>query len=450
MKRTTAKPTIKAKIPGPNTKKWVAFHMKHSAETTYHKHFVWDRKSPAIGPYCTDPDGNIFLDFASHVASSPLGYNHPKLIKVARQLGTIEPDRYAGTDFISAYDSDPAKAKIPTASHLHHKIAEITKPFGFQKSFLVNSGAEAVENAIKICFMARPKAKYAICFQKSFHGRTFGALSLSSSKSIHNEGIPQIPNIIRLPYESCKGDICHFYKPSADPKKSISALISNKPKKGQLKPQDIAFIVIEPIQGEGGYNFPNPFFLKEVRETAKKYKIPLIADEIQTGMGRTGTWWASEQLGLAPDLLTSGKGLRVGAVTGKKELFPKVPGRLGSTWGEGNAIASAMGYLTIEIIQKEKLLENTRKQGQYFLGKLKKLKSSFKTIEDVRGMGLLLVLEMNTQKQRDRLAEKCLQNGLLLLGCGEKSLRILPPLNVKKREIDQALNILESCLKNLR
>ena len=423
--------------------------MKFAAETTYHKHFVWDRKAPAIGPYCTDPDGNIFLDFASHVASNPLGYNHPKLTKVAQKLAAIDPDRYAGTDFISAYGKDPKKMQIPTPSHLHHKIAEITKQLGFNTSFFINSGAEAVENAIKLCFMARPKAKTAIVFQKAFHGRTLGALSMSSSKSIHNDGIPQIPNVVRLPYLSCKGDTCHFYKPGSDPTQSISALISKKPKKGQIKPADVAYILLEPIQGEGGYNFPNPMWLKEIQETAKKFGIPLICDEIQTGMGRTGTWWASQQLGLEPDLITIGKALRIGAVAGKKELFPKVQGRLGSTWGEGNAIASAMGYLTIDIIQKENLLENAQKLGQYLLGELKTFKKQYKSVEDVRGMGLLIVIEFETSAQRDKVANACLKKGLLLIGCGEKALRFLPPLNVKKREIDQALEILSICLKPL-
>lgn len=449
MNRKTAKPKIKTKIPGPKTKKWVNFHMKFAAETTYHKHFVWDRKAPATGPYCTDPDGNIFLDFASHVASNPLGYNHPKLTKVAQKLAAIEPDRYAGTDFISAYGKDPKKMQLPTPSHLHHKIAEITKSLGLSTSFFINSGAEAVENAIKICFMARPKAKHAVVFQKGFHGRTLGALSMSSSKSIHNEGIPQIPNVIRLPYLSCKGDTCHFYKPGNDPTTSISALISHKPTKAQLKPSDVAYILVEPIQGEGGYNFPNPMWVKEIQETAKKYGIPLICDEIQTGMGRTGTWWASEQIGFQPDLITIGKALRIGAVAGKKELFPQVPGRLGSTWGESNAIASAMGYLTIDIIQKENLLEKVQTLGKYFLDELKTYKKQHKSVEDVRGMGLLLVMEFQTAKQRDKVAENCLKKGLLLIGCGEKSLRFLPPLNVKKREINQALEILETCLKPL-
>lgn len=228
--------------------------MKHAAESTYNKKFVWDRKAPAIGPFCTDPDGNVFLDFASHVASSPLGYNHPKLIKLAQALAAINPDRYAGTDFIGAYGKDPKTSKIPTPSHLHHKVMEITQQFGFDKAFFVNSGAEAVENAMKLCFMARPKAKYIITFEHDFHGRTMGALSLSSSKKVHNQNIPQIPNIIRLPFKSCKGDICHFEKqePLLPP---------------NIKPKDVAFIMLEPIQGEGDTIFP-------IRSSYKKSSEP--------------------------------------------------------------------------------------------------------------------------------------------------------------------------------
>lgn len=458
MKRNTTSPRIKTKIPGPNTKKWVAFHMKHAAESTYFKHFVWDRKTPAGGPFCTDPDGNIFLDFASHVASSPLGYNHPKLIKLALALARIDPDRYAGTDFIGAYGPSPvknpleAKGGIPTPSHLHHKLVEITRQFGFKKSFLVNSGSEAVENAIKLCYAARPDAKYAITFTKDFHGRTLGALSLSSSKKIHNENIPQIAGIIRLPFISyeCREGICRVKPPSQNPQESIDALISQKPGKGQIKPEEVAFIMLEPVQGEGGYNFPDPLFLKGVTDTAEKYNIPLICDEVQTGMGRTGKWWISEHYGLKPSLITAGKALRVGAVVGKKELFPTQPGRLGSTWGEGNAIASAMGYATIEIIQKENLLLNAEMKGSYFLAELQKMAKQHASIEEARGLGLLLAVELKTPAQRDALQEKLLSKGLLTLGCGEKTIRLLPPLNVTKREIDLALEIIQTCVKTLR
>lgn len=436
MKRATAKPNIKTKVPGPNAKKWVKFHLQHASEATYNKKFVWDRKAPAIGPFCTDPDGNIFLDFASHVASSPLGYNHPKLTKLATKLAAINPDRYAGTDFIGAYGKDPKKSSVPTPSHLHQKVMEITKQFGFDKGFFVNSGAEAVENAMKLCFAARPKAKYVVTFEHDFHGRTLGALSLSSSKKIQNQDIPQIPNIIRLPYKSCKGDVCHFEKQEPLLPKNI-------------KPKDVAFIILEPIQGEGGYNFPNPLFLQEVQRTASKYNISLICDEIQTGMGRTGKWWASEHFGLKPDMITVGKALRVGAAIGKEELFPKESGRVGSTWGEGNAIASAIGYATIDIIQKENLLQNATTLGHYFLQELKKLKPH-QVIEDIRGLGLLLVIEMKSQAQRDKLLDAMLQKGLLALGCGYTGVRLLPPLNVTKREINLALEIIQTCTKKLR
>lgn len=430
------KPHIKKKLPGPNTRKWVRFHLKHAAEATYYKKFVWDRKAPAEGPFCTDPDGNVFLDFASHVASSPLGYNHPTLTKIAQKLAAIEPDRYAGTDFISAYGTDPQKAGIPTPSHLHNKLAEITSQFGLTKSFLVNSGAEAVENAMKLCFAARPKAKYMVTFEHDFHGRTLGALSLTSSKKVQTKDMPQLPNIIRLPFKACKGDVCHFEKQDA--------LLPDN-----IDPKDVAFIIIEPIQGEGGYNFPNPLFLHEVQRTADRYKIPLICDEVQTGMGRTGKWWASEHFGLQPDLITAGKALRVGATIGKAELFPKEPGRIGSTWGEGNAIASAIGCATINIIQKEKLLQNAEALGRFFLQELKKLKPH-QAIEDIRGLGLLLAIELKTTAQRDKLQDKLLQKGLLALGCGKACLRLLPPLNVTKREINQALEIIQTCVKTLR
>jgi len=436
MKRSTASPKIVTTPPGPNTKKWANFHMKHAAQSTYEKEFVWDRHAPAIGPFCTDADGNVFMDFVSHVASSPFGYNHPKIIQVQEKLAKIDPDRYAGTDFMGAYGPDPKKCKIPTPSHLHYKIIEITKQFGFDTAFFINSGAEAVENAIKICYDHRRNYGYGITFTGAFHGRTLGALSLNRSKEVHRKWFPQIPKIIELPYCSCKGEECECEASTHN----LANLVD--PKKGLIEPKEIAFVMIEPIQGEGGYRVPNKKFIQEIGRVAKEKKIPLICDEIQAGLGRTGKWWGCENFGLKPDVVTAAKSLRIAATISRREMFPDEPGRISSTWGEGNAISSAIGYTIIDIIQKENLLENAQKMGRYFLNELSNLQKKYDFIEDVRGIGLMDAIELETKELRDKIVEKCIKKGLLIIGCGYKAIRFLPPLDVKKREIDIALEIL--------
>jgi len=441
-------PKVKNRLPGPNTKKWVDFHLKNAAKATYEKHFVWDRNAPAAGPFCTDPDGNIFLDFASHVSSNPLGYNHPALTGVTEKLAKINPDRYAGTDFISANGKTPSLSKLPTPSHLHQKLIEITKPFGFKKAFLSNSGSEAVENAIKFCYQYRKNYGYGFTFDGAFHGRTLGALSLNRSKNLHKSWYPQIPYILSFPYNFNSAENCNCSGKTKYAYEAIDSMLDTE--KGLITAEEVAFIIIEPIQGEGGYNIADKMFIQKVAATAKKNKIPLICDEIQSGMGRTGKWWASEHFGIKPDIITAGKALRVAATIGKEKLFPQKAYRIGSTWGEGNAIASAIGYMTIEVIQKEKLLQNAIKKGNYLLKELQKLKQQYPQIYQARGIGLMDAIDFQNKEQRDKFQRLALQKGLILLNCGYKVVRILPPLDVTEREIDLALAIIKDVLKQIK
>ena len=335
MNRDTASIQIKTLPPGPNARKWSEFHRRYAARSTYHEGFIWDRAQSAIGPFCTDVDGNVLLDFVSHVASSALGYNHPALVAMAAKLQVIEPDRYAGCDFIGGWGPDPEKAEIPTPSHLHYKLMEITESFGFGSAFFSNSGAEAVENAIKICYDHKKNYGYGICFYGAFHGRTLGALSLNRSKKIQRDWFPQIPNIADFPYCTCKESACNCgWMVCCTGKEGKRSRLDHflDPDIGLVDPGEVAFIILEPIQGEGGYNVPSREFIQEVGRLAQKYSIPLISDEIQAGMGRTGKWWAIEHFDVRPDIITVAKPLRVGATLGKKELFPQQEYRISSTW----------------------------------------------------------------------------------------------------------------------
>lgn len=451
MNRDAIAPTIRSSLPGPNAKRWARFHQKHAAHATYLFDFVWDRSAPAIGPFCTDVDGNIILDFASHIASSPLGYNHSELTALSQRLAAIDPDRYAGTDFLGAWGSDPESSDIPTPSHLHYKLMEITRPFGFDVAFFSNSGAEAVENAIKICYDHRRNYGYGICFYGAFHGRTLGALSLNRSRRVQRDWYPQIPRIIDLPYCRCTGPCDCGWKIYSIRRKGVISRLTQifDPEIGLVSPEEVAYIIIEPVLGEGGYDIPNLDFIGEVAKTARTNRIPLICDEIQSGLGRTGKWWACEHFNIRPDIITSAKALRIGATLGRKEIFPQEERRISSTWGEGNAISTAMGYKIIEVIQKENLLTNATRMGDHLLDGLRTLESGHQFLHDARGLGLMAAISVSTDRTRNRILQRAFQKGLLLLGCGFESIRFLPPLNVNQREIDIALNILDDVLKSL-
>jgi 4-aminobutyrate aminotransferase len=384
--------------------------MRWAAQATYEDNFVWDRSKPAIGPWAHDPDGNLWLDFAGHIAVNAVGYNHPKIVRVGKLLGGIDPDRYAGTDFIGAYGSDPNG--FPTPSSLHEKLMKIT-PAYLDTAFFSNSGAEAVENAIKLAYRYRKNYGYGICFNGAFHGRTLGALSLNRSKEVQRRWYPEISNIISVPYNE------------EDPLTQA-----------RVSPEEIAFVIVEPIQGEGGYVVPSEGWMAHLRVTTTRLDIPLIMDEIQSGVGRTGEWWCYQHYGIVPDILLSAKALRIGATIGSRKYFPKERGRISSTWGEGNALSSAAGALTIDIIREENLLANARNLGKYFQDGLHHL-----GFENIRGKGLMLAFDLNTQFDRDTFVIQAAQKALLLIGCGFKSIRLIPPLNVTKREIDICLNI---------
>src|SRR3989344_4867993 len=434
-------PNVK-KIPGINAQRWTKRSLKHAASTTLEEGFVWARDKPALGPWCTDVDDNIILDFASHIASAPLGYNHPDIIELMKTFPKADPDRYAGTDFLAGY-----AGTFPSVADLHEKVISITKKFGFDAALFTNSGAEAIENAIKICYNARHSEGYGVCFDGAFHGRTLGALSLNRSKAVQREYYPQIPNIVSFPYCACKNTCMCGWET-----RSRKGKIENKihqwldKESGIVRADEVSYVILEPIQGEGGYNIPRRDFIRSVYKEAQSNGIPVISDEIQAGLGRTGEWWACENFGVKPDVIAAAKGLRVGATISRRVMFPKEKGRISGTWAEGNAMASAVGFKTIDIIQRERLLLNAQRVGGYFLKRLREL-LRYDSVIDARGLGLMDAIEFDLKKTRDEVEERCLKKGLILVGAGYKMLRFLPPLNVTKREIDVAVDILNDVVR---
>lgn len=403
------KAKIIKKVPGPKSKKIFKKLTKLNGATGMCYPYVHSKEG--YGAYFKDIDGNTFLDFASQIASNPLGYNHPEIKATIKQYMNRAPVKLAGQDFI-------------VEEHLKflEELLSIT-PKKLNAAFLINSGAEAVENSIKICMRKRKQAKFGISFKGAFHGRTVGALTFTQSKPIQKRNFFTIPHKI-LPYNN------------SAPKQFLKIIKQNKASK-------IAFIIIEHVQGEGGYTPASKEMVKEIYNIAKQHNIPYIADEIQSGMGRTGEWWAFQHYKATPDVMSSGKALNVATTIANKKFFPKEPGSISSTWGGGHLIDLAVGRQTIKIIKKKKLLNNAKKMGKYLHKRVQELPR----IKNPRGIGLMRAFDLSTVKERNNIIKRALQQGLVLLGCGEKGIRLAPPLIINKNHINEAIKIIENSIK---
>ncbi|MBS3066108.1 aminotransferase class III-fold pyridoxal phosphate-dependent enzyme [Candidatus Pacearchaeota archaeon] len=402
------KPKIKTQLPGPKSE--IIIKKIRKLNIAYSDPYPYVHSKKGDGCYFKDVDGNLFLDFASQIASNPLGYNNKELNKVIKSYRK-HPIKYAGQDF-----------NVKEHADLLEGLLTIT-PKGLDKAFLVNSGAEAIENCIKLAMRKQKKAKFGISFQNSFHGRTLGALSYTHSKTIHKQNFFSLPNKT-LPF-------------SEDAIDKLKKIIK------QDSASSIAFVLMEAIQGEGGYNVAPEKLVKDVGKITKSYSIPFIIDEVQSGMGKTGKWWAHQHFNVTPDIMSSAKALQVGAaITSKK--FEVEPGSISSTWGGGHILDMAIGLKTIEIIKKKKLLNNINKMGNYLKKDLNDL-----NLENVRGKGLMLAFDLQNKNIRNNFVIESLKHGLVLLGCGEHSIRVIPPYIVSKKEIDQSLEIVEAANKKV-
>lgn len=448
MNRDDAVPLV-SELPGERAQQWSEEHAAVAAPSTHVYDFVWALTEPATGPFCTDIDGNVLLDFTSHVASAPLGYNHPIVRDKLASLGPIDPVKFAGQDFYASGGWPPSDPEFPGATRLMNVLVEKSEKYGLDTVFLSNSGAEAVENGIKACYDNRPGAKYGVTFDRAFHGRTLGALSLNRSKAVHRKRFPEIPGITSFPFctdRDCSPSSCSCgFFPGGSDESRLRDVVS--PETGNMAPEEVAFIIFEPVQGEGGYRIPSDSFMREIAAISDEYDIPLIADEIQTGIGRTGEFWASEHFEIEPDVITAAKAARVGATVSRKDVFPEDRARLSSTWGGGDILGSLLGVLTIEVIDEEGLMGNAIQRGEQLKESLRDLEAE--CIEDVRGLGLLIGVEFDSKSRRDAVLECCFRRyGLLTLPAGIKTLRLLPPLDVREREIEIAVDCLAKSLSD--
>ncbi len=438
------RPRIKRPLPGPKTRRIVARDRAIlSPSFTRSYPFAMHR---ARGVWVEDPDGNVFLDFTAGIAVTSTGHSHPKVVH-AIQRQAEQFLHMSGTDFY--YDAQVTLAE---------KLAALA-PGKFKKRvFFTNSGAESVEAAIKLA-RYKTKRERLISFFGAFHGRTLGALSLTASKVQQREYFGALmPGVTHVGYGYCYR--CPYNLTFPECGIDCVDYIEHTLFKKTVPPEEVAAIIVEPIQGEGGYIAPPPGYHQRLRALTKKYGILLIVDEVQAGMGRTGKMFAIEHWKVEPDIITLAKGiasgLPLGAMIARANLMDWEPGAHANTFG-GNPLACAAALETIRLLET-RLLTNAQSVGAYFKSELERMAGKYPLIGDVRGIGLMIGIELVTDretkkpavKERNKIVELAFQKGLLLLGCGESGIRFSPPLVVTKREAALAIKILEACFEKLK
>jgi 4-aminobutyrate aminotransferase len=394
------------------------------------------------GAIVEDVDGNRFLDFNAGIAVASTGHCHPKVVAAIEQQSN-RLIHMSGTDFY--YEN---------MVQLAEKLASLAPGPGPHRVYFGNSGAEATEAAMKLARHHTGRDKF-IAFTGSFHGRTMGALSLTGSKVVQRKGFgPLVPGVFHAhfpdPYRRPEGMTADEYAVSC------VRFIEDELFRTILPAEEVAGIVVEPIQGEGGYLVPPQAFLKELRRLADRHGILLIFDEVQSGMGRTGKMWASEHFGVVPDIFTTAKGIASGlplsAMIARSEIMDWPPGAHASTFG-GNPVACAAALATIDLLEGE-LIANAERIGSHMLDRMHHWPKRFPHVGDVRGLGLMIGFELVRSQQskdrapelRDRIQDRAFQRGLLVLGAGRNTIRLCPPLIITREQADFALDILEDTL----
>jgi 4-aminobutyrate aminotransferase len=439
-------PKIVAPIPGPKAKKIIERHNSYMATSTNDPVYAPLVIESGEGVWYKDVDGNVILDFSSGIGVLNTGIRHPEVQKaLEEQLGKIWHG--AGTDFYNLKQVELAE-----------KLDQIAPGDFRKKTFLSNSGTESVEAALKIARWNSQRKQF-IAFISCFHGRTFGSLSLTSSKPNQRSRLfPTMPGVEHVPYPNPYRNTWHIdgYENPEELVNRVIDYIDEYLFQTYVPPDEVAAIISEPIQCEGGYIVPPKSFFKELKKLADKHSIKLIIDEVQTGMGRAGKMFAIEHFGIAPDVICSAKGLGsgipVGATIFRKELDFGVPGIHSNTYG-GNMLACAAALATIKTLE-EGLLKNAAKIEKIFKERLREIYSKHELIGDVRGMGVAwgidFVKDRNTKayakKEREDVLLEALRNGLALLGCGKSTIRLIPPLSITEEETKIGLNILEKAI----
>ena len=429
--------SLKGTPPGEFAKRWVE-RDDAVISPSYTRSYPLVVES-ASGCIITDVDRNRFLDFTSGIAVAATGHCHPKVVRAIRaQAGRLI--HMSGTDFY-----------YPQQILLGERLSELTG--GNRKVFLTNSGTESTEAAIKLARFTT-KRPYLISFVGGFHGRTLGALSLSASKPIHRKGFgPLVPGVLHAPYPN------PYRPPAGIAKEDCSDFVLSwiRDQIGRLIPlEEVAAIFVEPIQGEGGYIVSPPDFLIRLADLAREFGIVLVVDEIQSGIGRTGKMFAYEHAGVTPDVILIAKGiasgLPLGAMVARGSLMTWESGAHANTFG-GNPIACEAAMVTLDLVENG-LMQHAEKMGRMILSRLRQMQKEHRIIGDVRGLGLMIGIELVRDRstkepateERNEVIKRCFERGLLLLGCGASTIRFVPPLIIKNAEAEEALAIFEGVL----
>jgi 4-aminobutyrate aminotransferase len=434
-------PALKTALPGPKAQALLERDQRFmSPSYTRGYPLVVARGSGAV---IEDLDGNLFLDFTAGIAVTSTGHCHPHVV-AAIQDQAMKLLHMSGTDFYYEPQIDLAQ-----------RLAESAPGTSPKRVFFTNSGAEALEAALKLARWHTGRSR-AIAFFGAFHGRTYGAMSLSGSKVVHRRGFaPLVPEIHHAPFpRGCPG--CH----SAD-ECSCVAQIEETLLKRTAPADEVAAIFVEPIQGEGGYRVPPPGFLPALRKLCDKYGMLLVADEVQSGMGRTGKLWAVEHWGVEPDIVCSAKGIAsgmpLGAMIARDEVMDWPSGSHASTFG-GNPVSCRAALATLDLLEAE-YIRNAAERGEQLRDGLRHLQAEYPALlSDVRGLGLMTAVDLVKDGDpaqpdpalREDVIQTCFRRGLLLLGCGENGIRFCPPLCITAEQVETAVGLFGGALAELQ
>ncbi len=436
-------PRLDMALPGPEAKKVLQLDHKLLSPS-------YTRDYPLVvktgrGAMVEDVDGNVFLDFAAGIAVVSTGHCHPQVV-AAIQKQAAELIHMSGTDFY-----------YPQLVQLAQRLANIMPGQEEKRVYFGNSGTEAVESAIKLARYHTKRDKI-IAYYGCFHGRTMGSLSLTSSKAVQRKGFgPLLAGVFHIPYPNrYRCPLGHAPEVCC---KEATSVLENELFRRIVDPEEVAAIFIEPIQGEGGY-LPAPAeYLQDLQRICRKYGILLVCDEVQSGMGRTGKWWACEHAGIEPDIITSAKGIAsgmpLGAMITRASVMNWVPGAHASTFG-GNPVCIAAALATMDLLEKQ-YIPNARRVGDFIFGKLADWPQRHRIVGDVRGKGLMVGIEIVRDQKtkepakdlRDKIVEMAFEKGLLILGAGYNSFRLCPPLVIDEEQAAFAVQTLDGIISEI-
>jgi 4-aminobutyrate aminotransferase len=408
-------PRLVTELPGPKAREIIESDRRYISPS-YTRSYPLVAKS-ATGAIVEDVDGNRFLDFNAGIAVCSTGHCHPDVVR-AIQKQAAQLIHMSGTDFY--YEQMPQLAR---------KLESLIPGGKSWRCFFGNSGTEAIEAAMKLARYSTGRWQF-IAFHSAFHGRTMGSLSLTSSRAVQRKGFgPLIPGVTHAPFGN-------------------AAYTEDVLFKTTVNPSEVAAIIVEPIQGEGGYIIPPPEFLPNLEKIARKHGILLVADEVQCGMGRSGKMFAFEHFDFHPDIVAIAKGIASGMPLGvtiaRADVMAWEPGAHASTFG-GNPVCLAAALETIRLLE-EKYVANSAKVGEYLRTKLEKLKDRHPSIVDVRGRGLMIGIQFASTDLRDRVINECFRRGLLILGAGTTTVRLSPPLLIDQEQSDFAVDTIDSAI----